>query len=58
MEHAVVENFFSEVMTLADRQGLLSREHFSVDCTVIQAWASQKSFARKDRGSDDCAASG
>ena len=53
-----MENFFSEVMTLADRQGLLSREHFSVDCTVIQAWARQKSFARKDRGSDDCAASG
>lgn len=53
LEDAVVESFFTEVMTLADRQGLLSREHFSVDGTLIQAWASHKSFARKDGGSDD-----
>jgi hypothetical protein len=31
---------------------LLSNEHFSVDGTLIEAWASQKSFRRKD-GSDD-----
>ena len=53
LEHEVVENFFTEVMTLADKQGLLSREHFSVDGTLIQAWASHKSFVRKDGGSDD-----
>jgi IS5 family transposase len=48
MAHAVVERFFTEVMSLADRQGLLSKEHFSVDGTLIQAWASQKSFVPKD----------
>jgi transposase len=53
IEHAVVESFFTEVMTLADKRGLLSKEHFSVDGTLIQAWASHKSFARKDGGSDD-----
>ncbi|WP_429547961.1 IS5 family transposase [Paraburkholderia youngii] len=57
LEHEVVESFFTEVMTLADRQGLLSREHFSVDGTLIQAWASHKSFRRKD-GSDDPPAGG
>jgi transposase len=48
LEHEVVEAFFTEVMRLADRQGLLSREHFSVDGTLIQAWASHKSFRPKD----------
>ena len=53
LQHAVVESFFTEVMTLADKAGLLSKEHFSVDGTLIQAWASHKSFAPKDGGSDD-----
>lgn len=52
LEHEVVEAFFTEVMTLADRAHLLSREHFSVDGTLIQAWASHKSFRAKD-GSDE-----
>jgi transposase len=53
LEHAVVESFFAEVMTLADKRALLSKEHFSVDGTLIQAWASHKSFVRKDGRSDD-----
>jgi transposase len=57
LEHAVVEAFFTEVMHLADAQGLLSKEHFSVDGTLIQAWASHKSFKPKD-GSDDQTPSG
>ncbi|KUZ23453.1 transposase, partial [Burkholderia ubonensis] len=57
LEHEVVEAFFTEVMSLADKQGLLSREHFSVDGTLIQAWASHKSFRPKD-GSDDPPAGG
>jgi transposase len=57
LEHAVVEAFFTEVMQLADVKGLLSKEHFSVDGTLIQAWASQKSFRPKD-GSDDQTPSG
>lgn len=52
LEHEVVEAFFTEVMSLADKRGLLSREHFSVDGTLIQAWASHKSFRAKD-GSDN-----
>ena len=52
LAHQVVEGFFAEVLRLADSRGLLSKEHFSVDGTLIQAWASQKSFRPKD-GSDD-----
>jgi transposase len=52
LAHQVVEDFFAEVLRLADNRGLLSKEHFSVDGTLIQAWASQKSFRPKD-GSDD-----
>ena len=44
LEHEVVEAFFAEVMALAEKAGLLSKEHFSVDGTLIQAWASHKSF--------------
>ena len=47
LEHKVVESFFAEVLRLADGRGLLSKEHFSVDGTLIQAWASQKSFGRR-----------
>jgi hypothetical protein len=52
LAHQVVEGLFAEVLRLADSRGLLSKEHFSVDGTLIQAWASQKSFRPKD-GSDD-----
>lgn len=52
LEHEVIESFFTEVMALADKRNLLSKEHFSVDGTLIQAWASQKSFRPKD-GADD-----
>lgn len=52
LAHEVVEAFFAEVMALADKKRLLSKEHFSVDGTLIQAWASQKSFRPKD-GSND-----
>jgi len=52
LEHAVVEAFFTEIMALADAKGLLSKEHFSVDGTLIQAWASHKSFRPKDGGND------
>ena len=58
LEHAVVESFFTEVMTLADKRQLLSRDHFSVDGTLIQAWASHKSFAPKDGSDDDTGTGG
>lgn len=45
---AVAEAFFQQVLDLARREQLLSDEHFSVDGTLIQAWAGQKSFRPKD----------
>src|ERR1700736_6398039 len=41
---------FLAVVEQARLMGLLSYEHFSVDGTLIEAWASQKSFQRKDNG--------
>src|SRR5246127_5227562 len=43
----VAEAFFQQVLGLARAERLLSDEHFSVDGTLIQAWAGQKSFVRK-----------
>ncbi len=57
LEHSVIEAFFTQIMQLADAKGLLSKEHFSVDGTLIQAWASHKSFRPKD-GSNDQTPSG
>jgi transposase len=53
LDHAVVEALFTEVMTLAEKEGLLSDEHFSVDGTLIKAWASHKSFQPKDGPPND-----
>src|ERR1700751_2311144 len=46
----VAQRFFAEVNKQAKK--FMSDEHFTVDGTLIQAWASQKSFRSKD-GSDD-----
>jgi len=46
----VAQRFFAAVNQQAKR--FMSDEHFTVDGTLTQAWASQKSFRRKD-GSDD-----
>jgi len=43
----VAEAFFAEVVQLARGQGWLSDEHFTVDGTLIEAWAGQKSFQPK-----------
>ena len=41
--------FFEAILNQAKEKGLLSEEHFTVDGTLIEAWASQKSFQRKGR---------
>ena len=46
----IAEKFFAEVLDQARAGDLLSDEHFSVDGTLIEAWAGQKSFQRKDGG--------
>lgn len=52
IEHDVVIALFNTTVDMAQAKGLLSGEHFSVDGTLIKAWASHKSVRRKD-GSDD-----
>jgi len=42
--------FFSRVLDQAEQSGLLSDEHFTVDGTLIDAWASLKSFRLHDDG--------
>jgi transposase len=50
LEHQVADEFFAEVVGLLRQRNLLSEEHFSVDGTLIEAWASLKSFRPKDEG--------
>lgn len=47
-DESVAAEFLQEVVRLAEQRGLLSDEHFSVDGTLLQAWASHKSFRPKD----------
>jgi transposase len=44
----IAQAFFAEVRAEARAAGLLSDEHFTVDGTLLEAWAGQKSFRRKD----------
>lgn len=48
LEGDVAREFLSEVVQQAQSKGLTSDEHFTVDGTLIEAWASLKSFQRKD----------
>jgi transposase len=48
LNEEIAEVFFQRVLGLA--QPYLSDEHFTVDGTLIEAWASHKSFRRKDGG--------
>src|SRR3954454_11347219 len=50
LEHQVADEFFAEVVGLLREGNLLSEEHFSVDGTLVDAWASLKSFRPKDEG--------
>ncbi|MGH8311142.1 MAG: IS5 family transposase, partial [Steroidobacteraceae bacterium] len=49
LKHDVARLFFEGVVRQAKSAGLIAREHFTVDGTMIEAWASLKSFKRKDR---------
>jgi len=57
LEGDIAAAFMSTVLDLPQVKGLLSDEHFSVDGTLIKAWASMKSFRRKD-GHDEPPAPG
>jgi transposase len=49
LEGDVAREFLCEVVKQARSKGLTSDEHFTVDGTLIEAWASLKSFQRKEQ---------
>src|ERR1700683_2602819 len=49
LEAEVAEEFLAQVVERARSQGLTSDEHFTVDRTLLEAWAGAKSFQRKNR---------
>ena len=49
LEGDVAREFLGAVLAQAQAKGLTSDEHFTVDGTLIEAWASLKSFQRKDQ---------
>jgi transposase len=53
IKHDAVIVFFNEVVAIAEKKCLLSGEHFSVDGTLIQAWAGHKSFVPKNSDDQD-----
>jgi transposase len=51
LSHKVAPRFLGVIVRMARRKNLVSDEHFTVDGTLIDAWASMKSFKRKDGSS-------
>jgi transposase len=49
LEAAVAKEFLAQVVERARTAGLISDEHFTVDGTLLDAWASLKSFQPKDK---------
>jgi transposase len=49
LDHEIAERFFAAAVDQARLRRYLSSDHFSVDGTVLEAWASHKSFKPKDR---------
>jgi transposase len=52
IDAAIADKFFERVQILAREAGLLSDEHFTLDGTLIEAWAGQKSFKPKGSAED------
>jgi transposase len=50
LEGDIAQAFFQVVVEKIRERDLLSDEHFSVDGTLLEAWASQKSFQKRDDG--------
>ncbi len=53
IEHDVARQFFERVVAQARSANLMSDDHFTVDGTLIEAWASLKSFRKKDEKPGD-----
>ena len=58
LEGEIAAKFLTSVLAQPKVKRLLSSDHFSVDGTLIEAWASIKSFRRKDGGDDDSQGAG
>ncbi len=58
LESEIVAKFLAEVLAAPRVKRLLSTQHFSVDGTLIEAWASLKSFRPQDGSGDDGNAGG
>ena len=52
IQHQAAERFLAAIVEQARKDRLLSSDHFSVDGTLIEAWASMKSFRPKDEPKD------
>lgn len=52
-DEQIAQRFFQDTVLLARIQDLVSDEHFSVDGTLLEAWASHKSFRPKDGSGGD-----
>lgn len=54
LQHMMADMLFAEVDWFAKAKHWISDQHFSVDATLIESWASLKTLKRKDsrRGSD------
>jgi transposase len=50
LEHQVAREFLTAIISEARRRKLLSEDHFTVDGTLLEAWASLKSLHPKDGG--------
>jgi transposase len=48
LDHEIADRFFAAVVTQAKLRRYVSSDHFSVDGTLLEAWASHKSFQPKD----------
>jgi transposase len=53
LEGDVAAQFLTAILALPRVRRLLSQEHFTVDGTLIEAWASMKSFKPKETGTPD-----
>jgi transposase len=51
LDHEIADRFFAAVVRQAKPRRYVSSDHFSVDGTLLEAWASHKSFQPKDRPS-------
>lgn len=58
LDHDVARQFFEAVLAEARQRELLSDDHFTVDGTLLEAWASMKSMQPRDRDEGDGPATG